>query len=541
MNIGWLRLSMSIELDFNIAKSGFSQERCPIIRNLIRRGHDITLYTPISKKEENNRENILAGNISKEWDNSHIVDINYKPADLPDENCDVLIVESGALNFGFFDKYTKIPQIRRMAEIINAHKGLVILLQNDPDLPFPFYKLAGSEMDWNHPENAYRLGKGTTKYCTNLEDYGWSTYDELFKDKKWIVLTKSANEELVYNAFNSSRSKFKSFEKELTLKFLPTPQTSEFINNIEIKEIPQYDIFCPGYPRNREKSFENLFLQFVKYYNLASCGLWDRSKNCDYKDDCVELGMENLGFIDSYQEMYKIINDSNAVIHLGVSKTRKLGWITGRYIEGIFCKTLAFYDDSMIGYDSYIDYRFSINKDNAYEKFKWLSKLNYEQRQKLWAYQYDTVKKYTIANFVENLENFCIESGVDNKINEEKKNKYSYLYDEETVNHNIEYTQKEIDDIFGLMGTKAEIKDKIGMKKLLKKLRRKPKETITIEPIIPEEITPYIKPLENDEIIKEPELIIPEEDINKTANIIQKENKGSPSLKIYIKETFIYY
>lgn len=551
MNIGWARLSMSIELDFNIAKSGFSQERCPIIRNLMKRGHNITLYTPISKKEEKNIESIKAGNISELWDNSHISDISYEPTGLPDINCDILIVESGALNFGFFDKFNDTPQIRRMSNIIDAHKGLVILLQNDPDLPFPFYKLAGCERDWNHEENPYRLGSGTIKECTNLEDYGWATYDEIFKDKKWIVLTKSANEELVWEAFDTSRARFKSFDNELTLKFLPTPQTSEFVNKFEVCEKPEYDIFCPGYPRNREKSFESLFLQFVKYYNLVSCGLWGRAKNFDYKTDCIELGMKCLGFIDNYLDMYKAINNSNTVIHLGVGKTRKLGWITGRYIEGIFCKSIAFYDDNMIGYDNYIDYRFGVNKENAYEKYKWISKLTHDQRRKLWAYQYDLVKTYTIANFVDNLEKIWIETGIDNKVDEEKIKKYSHIYNEELVDHNIEYTQDEIDGIFNLLGQKATIKNKRMMKKLLKKLRKPKIEIITmVEPEVEPEV-PIIEEIMSD--IKVPaELALPVE--QKDEILVKKEIPAEieailtklgiekrDGLKIYIKETFICY
>jgi len=479
MKIGWLRITMSVELDFNTAKSGAGQERGPIIRNFIKRGHNVTVYSPMSKRDEKIRdEAISTGASNGPWDNSFLADVNYAPSDLP-EDCDVLIVESGALNFGFWDNYNNMPQIRRMCEVINAHKGLVIFNQTDPDLLFPFNKLTECVYDWDHEENAYRLEKGTIAESPDLEDHGWSSRDEIFKDKTCIFLIRTQQYDKATEKFDTSRTKLAHFVEEglLELRFIPTCHSSEYVNSFEVISNTEYDLFCSGYPRAREKTFENLFLKYVKYFSLASCGPWDKSSNIDYRDMCVENGMTNLGFIDGYNNVYNEINNSLAIVHLGVSRTRKLGWLTGRYLEAVFCKSLVFYDDSCLDYDNYIDHRFGVNEDNAYDKYKWLSKISQEEYEKLWAFQYDKIKYMTIAFYVDELLAICGSYGLKvKKIDKDLVDKYAEVYDEGAVEHDIIYTEEEIDEIFAKIGIKGSVSEK--SKKLATKIRRKIKRRL---------------------------------------------------------------
>lgn len=457
MKIGWIKFTMNLEFDFNTAKTGAGQERGPIARTMVHNGHKITVYTPLTKVERKVREEVIkAGKQVGDWDNTFLKDMGYEPTKLPTD-LDVLIIENAALNLTFYDKANEMPQLRRTVEVINAHKGLCIFTNGDPDLPFPFWKLAGCKMDWKHKKNPYRLDKDTSEY-TDLELYGWATHDEIFKNKTWVFAIRSEQTEEVVNSLAGGRCRLPYFvEKGLVnVESMFTGQTNEFFDKFKVREEPTHDVLCQGYPRNREKDFEDLFLYSVNYFNLAATGQWDKGKNVEFRDMCVEYGVNILGFVDGLQNLYKVVNDSMACIHIGVGKTKKLGWLTGRWLETIFCKSICLWDDKLAGYDKYLDRRFSINKDNADKRYKGLKSLSYEDREKLWAYQYDMVKHLTIKTWVDEFEAICKKYKVKVTRNKKLRAEYKNVWVDNTIEHKIKYKTFEIDDIFALMEHNAE-------------------------------------------------------------------------------------
>jgi len=150
MLIGWARLTMSVELDMNTARVGYTEMRSGWMKALQKAGHTVKVLTPFSKETDRVWGELKAETYTTregEWSVKWIKDIEYEPmGDASD--CDLLIVENAPVNLMYGCKFTEQPQIRRVVDILNSYKGVVVVEHSDPDLPFPFKKLAFAEKDW---------------------------------------------------------------------------------------------------------------------------------------------------------------------------------------------------------------------------------------------------------------------------------------------------------------------------------------------------------------------------------------------------------
>ena len=425
MKIAYSRLTQTIDLHPNNTSQGFSFERFDMMRELAKRGHTFRIIIDMNNPTEKLWKEVKAGKVTKvngldvSWMNS----IEYDPVGFPEKDDDVLFIEHGAVNMMFDSKHADFLQLLRSREQIKAHKGLVILYNADPDLPFPIHKFAGAQKDWTHPKNPYRLetkdntfgdGKYNFKNYNNLEQFGWGDWEDLFsKDKTIVILTKSTNlQTLIDNQYGGARGKHHLYHKKgyVHLEGLPSVYTTKFMKKFDFNENPEYDIFYAGYPRNREPSFIQLFHDMPKKLKLVTTGPWSPKKQQNmlpnYNHTC-------LGTLKGLREIPKVANNSRAILQLGVKKSKVFDFVTSRHLEAVFSKTICLYDASYTAMQPFLGKEFALhNHDDAIKKYLAVSKLSNEQRYNIWRFQYQLCQNYNFKWYVTELEKLCKRYGV---------------------------------------------------------------------------------------------------------------------------------
>lgn len=427
MKIAYSRLTQTIDLHPNNTHQGFSFERFDMMRELAKRGHTFRVIVDMNNPTEKLLEEVKSGSVKKVngLDVSWMKSIEYDPTGLPKDE-DVLFIEHGAVNMMFDSKHADFLQLLRSREQIRDHKGLVILYNADPDLPFPIHKFAGAKRDWSHKKNPYRIetkdntfGDGKYKFKTynNLEQYGWGDWEDLFsKDKTIVILTKSTNlQTLIDNQYGGARGKHYAYHKRglAHLEGLPSVYTTKYLDKLEFNNNPEHDIFYAGYPRNREPAFIELFHDMPKRLKLVTTGPWSAKKQenmlPNYNHNC-------LGTLKGLREIPKVANNSRAVLQLGVKKSKVFDFVTSRHLEAVFSKTICLYDASYKAMQPYLGEEFALqNKEEAIRKYIAVKKLSNEQRYNIWQYQYELCKNSNFKWYVTELEKLCKRYGVDVK------------------------------------------------------------------------------------------------------------------------------
>ena len=403
MKIGWCKLTMLLELDFNLAKVGYCEMRVGWIRAMQKQGHTIKVLTPFTKetadtyaKLQKDADYNYGGKFPIDW----IGDIEYDPKGGA-ADCDLLIVECAATNFMFTDKITGQPCMRRVCDILNGYKGLVVIEQSDPDLAFPFWKFARSKYDWEHKDNPYR--NNTHKGKENLEDYGWATHDEIFKDKKYLVVIKSQDIEAAIKTMDGTRYGYKRLYEEgvIDVAYIGQVYDPALTGGWGFNEVPHYDLIYAGYPRNREKDFQKYMFDQPFYMQLAVIGPWHKKKYEELAEDLSLHHINNEGCV-KWVEVPEFISKSKASLYLGVPRAKKLSWETSRPFEAVFCGTIVIYDDSAIYLNELFGDTFNI--DQHPNIIKELCFIDIEHRRNWWAYQYERIKHRTWDRFLVELQ-----------------------------------------------------------------------------------------------------------------------------------------
>lgn len=342
MKIGWARLSMLIELDFNLAKVGYTEMRTGFVKALLNNGHKVKFLTNFTKDTKRTWESLQenkdysTGVIDISW----IRKVGYEPNGTA-EDCDLLIVECSAGNFMF--QSDGKPQMRRIPEILNTYKGLVIVEQSDPDLPFPFAKYALTKYPWSHKQNPYRLDKA--KGVENLEEYGWADSEEIFDNKEYVVLVKSSAIAMTMDTMNGTRFGYKRCYDDGLINVVYAPQAydSEYTQDLEFNYEPAFDIVYAGYPRDRENRFKDVLFNMPKWLSKAVIGPWKKKKNLDLAEQLPFNYIHNEGYV-TWANVSSFINNSKASLYLGAPRSYKLQWETSRPFEAVFSKSILFYD-----------------------------------------------------------------------------------------------------------------------------------------------------------------------------------------------------
>lgn len=395
MRIGWAKLTMSMEIDFNNAENGFGEERPMIFKSLLDRGHSLKLLTNLKKDDRKLLERIKTGIVDKQLvDNSWMQNIEYEPhGDAKD--CSVLVIENGPLNMTFMDSYTEQPHIRKVVDIINSFEGLVIFYQSDPLLPFPFWRLTMAERPWSHPDNNVRNKRPA------VEADGWADYDEIFKNKKIVCLGKSVkgidDPDAYPNSMDSDRFKYDYFHKEnlISFDFMPTGYDLYFIPHI--KKLPdQFDdklfpLIYIGFPRSRVSYFKNLYGRNL--HRTHTYGPWDADEIrkevlLKFKDQ----GMKWYGYVKGFTEITQAYSEAKCCFNLIPRKGQELGWISNRLFESVFCGCITFGDKETYGIGNYIPEELILDETNCDIKIEEIVNCNKNEYYDIWYKQYSKIK-----------------------------------------------------------------------------------------------------------------------------------------------------
>lgn len=411
MKIAFARMTMSVDIDWNNACMNCCEMRFAFFKRMVERGHSIKIYTPMSKHAEKSWYDIRSGkyeppNGKRFVDNSYIKYLEYEPTGLVDKKTDVLMVETGATNFMFGCRYTKQPQLRRIAELLDNYEGMVILYQTDPDLPFPLWKFAKAKRDWYHKKNPYR--NGNYKGFPNLESYGWGSYNEIFKNKKVLLVTFSLDVPYLKENYDGSRDRYAWFAKNGLIDVVGsvTPYCKDYVENIKFNYEPKFDVLYSGYPRGRFNRFEKLMMNKDTVRRVVT-GPWDKKKELPLIE---EDGIEYMGFIDYFYQIPYFTNKAKCLLHLAVPKSRKFSWSTSRIMEAINSKTVAFYDGDLTFYDDLVGREFALNgHEHAMKNFLKIHYMSQDDRFELWAKQWKRIKKYNWHWYADRFENYVWE------------------------------------------------------------------------------------------------------------------------------------
>jgi hypothetical protein len=423
MNVVWIRYTQYIELSPLHGLQGFMEERMAIFRELSKRGHRIKILTPMTIPSEKLLKDVKNGSITHvaKLDYRWMKNIIYDPLGFCKKDDQVLVVESSPPNFMFDDKYVGGLQIRRCAEIVNSHQGLVLFSQNDPDLPMSLWKMFMAKYPWSHKNNMYRIetknntydeGKYNLKNYDGKEDYGWGDFDECFsKNKKIVLVTKSLCPEKVAEKYDGSRCGYARLVKKglLSVETLPTAYEHRYVDacGISFNEDPEYDVIYTGYPRNRENYFTELFCGLPDKIRTGVTGPWNEKKAVILDtQDCI-------GSLKGFISMPKVSNMSRSVLQLAVPKAKQYDWVTSRHLEAVNSGAVCFYDATYKCMEKYLGEDFALkDKADAIKKYNWIRKMSPNARFKIWSYQMELCKKYNFEWYVDKFERLCKKYGV---------------------------------------------------------------------------------------------------------------------------------
>ena len=432
MKIAWTKSTMFTGFDVNSDSPSCCEMRFGFWRQLIKRGHEITLFTPAIKASQKIQEQQLdetyePPNPDIHLDNTFIKHLNFEPAGFPDSSYDVMFVETAANNWIYPCPATNRKQLRRIAEVIASFKGTVVIWQTDPDLPFPYWKMAMADKNWYAKDNPYRtIGNPRLADYPDLEDYGWSTYDEIFSDKKHIVLTFSSRPDIVSEQYSGSRDKYTYFTEKGLIKIYGhrTPYLQDPIENVPWNDDPEFDLIYTGYPRQRESKFDDLFNIVNK--KISRCVTGKRwQTNHPYP---LNKRVEVLGFIKEFARLPYVINRAKMSLCLATPKSRRFYWTTCRTIEAIYSKAIVLYDGTFLSNDDLLGRKFAIStKLEANDKMLKIASMSSNDRHKVWEEQFESVKDQNWSDYTDKIEKILADNGVQVYDEEEQDQPYQIL------------------------------------------------------------------------------------------------------------------
>jgi hypothetical protein len=187
------------------------------------------------------------------------------------QQCDVLMLEFGGTNLQFYQKYWD-----KTVEMIKAHKGRIIFLNDDPDLPF-LWEL--------------------------LPDEDWS---------RWTVAANATNCDEVHTVLKCPIG--------VTVVDLPMASGMEFAE-FHAGSIPK--VIYIGRPSGRTKYFK----EFTSARSLAIAG-----KEAEWSDyDALEI-LEN----PQQRDRRKFYQQFHGCLAVYDDKHKKTGWRTGRAYHALY-------------------------------------------------------------------------------------------------------------------------------------------------------------------------------------------------------------
>jgi len=438
LKIGWCRLTMMIELDLNKTARGFAAMRAGYMKALTEQGHTIKVLTGFGKRHTGTTwEEVHAGTYKKaegegDYDVSWLKSVEYDPKGFADD-CDLLIVESSALNWMYPCKVTNKPAIRRCVDIINSFKGTVLVEQSDPDLPFPMAKLGCAKYGWSHSENPYR--NNSIKGEDGMEDYGWADESEMWDGKEYFVCVRGTAKRVLKDGFacgpRFQYDKIDASDRPFTV--VQTPQTYDFstARGYPGESAKEHDIAYMGFPRNiiRERRFNEVMGSLDDDIKKVVSGPWTSASRSEARYAAYARGVQQIGNL-AWHEYQEFAQKCKFSLYIGVPRSYAYNWKTNKPFEAIANGCVMLFDDRMQYLKAWFGKHLVIDGDYEFWSY-FVREISQEDLLALWGTQYDTIRCYTWEYYL-----YVIEKATGAKLLSKKKRKSTKDYVNETRNTN---------------------------------------------------------------------------------------------------------
>lgn len=160
------------------------------------------------------------------------------------QECDVLMLEFGGTNLQFYQKYWD-----KTIEMIKAHKGRIMFLNDDPDLPFLWNLLPDEDWSrWTIAANATNCSEVATILKCPV---GSSTVDlPMASGMEFAEFHAGGIDKVVYIGRPSGRAKY--FKE-----FIKSPELQIAGKSAEWTDFPEVDVADNPQQRDRRKFYQN--------------------------------------------------------------------------------------------------------------------------------------------------------------------------------------------------------------------------------------------------------------------------------------------
>lgn len=379
MKIGYIRQNQPVELDFwNASASNLGTElRNGILEAFLQLGHEVTIYSPISKKHLH----VLNGE-GEGFDYELFKNLKYDPDGLPSD-LDLLFIEAASTasiyTYNATDKKAK-PYMERTFEVVGAHTGRTVVYQHGNYLlGFPFGE----------------VGKPTDGLADNNIKVIIQKANVFTNGKTWEIWHHATdNEAFLTQMGRVQRLSYDKAVKEMGVvsRYIPMAYSQNFDILSPPPKNPKYDLIYVGSSRdaNRQKKLAAFYAN-LDWYDLKVKVIGDWSEVCGFatpwnKHNFVpqeHMGIEFAGRIGGHGEVYSFYDEALATVQITDSQFEKEGMITTRVIQAIRSGVVLFSDRAIPGMADYVgeDMLFDSWKNEEFvQRLLEIKRMPYEER-----------------------------------------------------------------------------------------------------------------------------------------------------------------
>lgn len=386
MKVAYLKYADGIDISTKfLGPGGETEISLPLIKEMVERGWDVSLYSFLKKRSEVYYQEVVDGvntNPDAQWVKN--LKLEYKKVKLIDPDTDLVICSNGPTNTNFGDGRWNMPAIARTNWLITNYKGVVFYKQTDPDLFFVFFP----EM-YSRPFMNDYLPRGT---CAELQ-----------KNKKWCITTPMRKFDGFHDHYTMVRPNYAKLKPDV--KHLEYHYSA--INNVNKLSVRENPILAPTYiGRERGRN-----LKFRAFYGaLAKQGvpvdIWGKWSD-DTKKSMPEINWKGFAPQGKVNETY---NEYLAHIVIGDQTYEKFQMFSSRFFESIVAKTIPLVDEALTLATSdiintpFLKDMLLVNASNVREKFERIKNLSFTERKDLSDKIVSSLTRFSPKTVADNLE-----------------------------------------------------------------------------------------------------------------------------------------
>lgn len=396
MNVGYLRFSSTIELDYmdsSVTKRG-TGVRLGVLEAMVEDGHDVTLLT---KSEDKNllegEEQLGFGAFDEDTEEDgkgpidytfleEGVEADHKTRDM--SQFDVLFIESGPPNVLYGSEYGVVeydrkfdgdtPHIWRTFDCVDRFEGHVFYWQHDLKLPFPFGEATKEMTPGVSARNLTRMG--------NEVDF--------HKNKEWSVGSYCFNPAVVEEEYDGKRFAYDRFDFEWTI--IPCGYSENIDQRFDPRpwdEMEHEMIYIGSGDRSqyrRDRVWE--YYDDPGYDSGIIGAKWD-----EFKRNSPNLKFH--GPVGGHGDVYRISNWAGVSVMMGCELFERAKMMTPRAMNGIMGGNVVLCDEPM--YSGYhFDEKYVVSStEDVQEQMEEIKQLSAEERKEIQEEQLSTWDKWT--------------------------------------------------------------------------------------------------------------------------------------------------